>query len=265
MLNSNESVNILVLDYDDCTFSLNSDREDAISEPLIAHTTDHQFDAFYGCTHRSYASIDWLKTYMQNRAAKINYDKEKLENAFPTYKITASFANATQLPCYGVSTMDDYLYEKCSVGFENTLKPYEKDKTLATNTPYLSGYKIPFFAYYYGKNPQLLQIAKDAKEKHPNQKIQLTYVDDTLSLCKMAKEASKLPEWPEDVTLNIMRHDASKINATIIPLEDIEAAETPYTDYSYLPAISFFATKNAAPPAPILDDKNQPLSIKQPV
>src|SRR5436190_1131631 len=146
-------IRLLATDYDGTAVTLYGSRDDMLSTSLIQHAINNNYTAFYGITHRCYATAGFIKPLAHIKTWHSNYSVEEIQNNITTIKITEHFAEATQLPCLGVSMLDDAV-NQFDYTYENMIKPYElTGKITDAESQYIPIYKIA--AYGVSKNNQL--------------------------------------------------------------------------------------------------------------
>jgi hypothetical protein len=222
-----KTVKILVVDYDECSFSLMNERKDGLSPELIKIAKKNNYRGFYGGTHRCYRSLritSFISNYMQ-----LNQEREKQnENSIFTHIITKNFAEATGLSCFAVSTPDDFSdaaskapsEQQCGLGYEKILKPWEEEillldkKNTLEKKPYVlpdakdQSYSIqlkPFEKVSNNKNQQLLSIARDASFKFPDSNIEIDFFDDREDFCSSISQIP-LDKLPLNTSIRSFRH-----------------------------------------------------------
>lgn len=209
------TMKFLVTDYDKCAFTTRGTHPQLLSAALARYALMSDYAGFYGCTHRSYAILPILLKHATDKADQTNYDEGTITSMFPTYAITENFQHETNLACLGVSTVDDLLGKKCGESYETIIKPFEKSSVRPS--PDMRYVKLDDYnKYTKSKNQQLAQVAMHAAERYPKVKITLDYMDDNVSLCRKALEATKQSDWPHSVSLDVYHHDATDDDAPIV-------------------------------------------------
>lgn len=214
-MDARKTMKILVTDYDKCAFTTRGSHPQLLSAALTRYALMSDYDGFYGCTHRSYSILPILLKHATDKADQTNYDEGTITAMFPTYAVTEHFQHATNLACLGVSTVDDLLDKDCGDSYETIIKPFEKSSVRPSpdmRYVLLDDYN----KYTKSKNPQLTQVAMHAAGCYPDVKITLDYMDDNVSLCRKALEATKQSDWPRKVSLNVFHHDAASDDAPIV-------------------------------------------------
>lgn len=205
----------LVVGYNKCAFTQEGTRPDMLSESLVQHARENNYDGFFGCTHRVYVRLNWLKNNAISHLNTDLYTQQDLDNCHPTYKITENFSRATGLPCQAVSTPEDLCLNLCGAGFTEVIKPFEMNGA----TPYSEDH-LPLCDFFKIKTKyvQLLQIANQISFAYPDHRILLDFIDDNKAICDNAKDLSNDPAWPENVKINIYRHLAENDHSPITPV-----------------------------------------------
>ena len=218
-----------VTDYDFCAFSATSERDDKLSQAIIDKAKSQHYDGFYACTHRSYSDIDLVRRYALRAGTKLGFDKKAIQDNSSTYKITANFENATQLPLMAVSTLDDIYYPTPGTAYTAILEPYEKEaKKAERGAEYLS--KLNVLRHSTSKNYQLTQIARHAAENYPKVTVILDYFDDFETLCNSAKTVMQEKKWPGNVYLNIYHYENGNIKTIQEPDVFFDVEEEFFSD-----------------------------------
>lgn len=232
----------LITDYDDTAFSYTSRREDHLSQAIVDMAKNGDYDGFYGCTHRTYSTIDILKV---RTLRSVFISLQNARKNFATYLITEHFAKATSLPLQAVSTVDDVIPENrahgVGYGYDHLLKPYEESGTVAASDQAFMR-KRDAITYPSNKNVQLLQIAEHAVNANPGSSIVLDFVDDSKENCLNALEAIRQPDWPADVSLNIYHYQPDGKLVLLQEVEDLLSEST-----SPLQENSIFTERSSSP------------------
>lgn len=233
-------INILVVEYDQCLFTVHGTSPQMLSRPVIEFIRDRRgIEGFYGCTHRSFARLPELKTKAKEELQSTTYTQQDLLDNFSTVKITQNLQEAVSLKCFAVSTLDDLVLEECGAGYTNHIAPFEKTngKTKpADDAPLFLATK--FKSQKDTKNPQLLQIAQHIATQYSNANITLTYLDTKEKICKSGREACKQKRWPSNVSIDIYQHMAESDRS---PIELIGTAKPKTKKKSDLQMVGSFA------------------------
>ncbi len=233
-------INILVVEYDHCLFTVNGTSPQMLSKPIIDFVRDRrEIVEFYGCTHRSYARLAELKNKAKEELLSTTYSQQDLLDNFSTFTITHHFQTAVSLTCLGVSTLDDLVLEECGAGYTKVIAPYEKSngKTKPEEDAELF-LPAKFKAQKDTKNPQLLQIAQQVARLYSGAEITLTYLDTEKKVCKSAREACQQKRWPSNVSIEIYQHAAENDRS---PVEHIGTAKPKTKKKSDLQVVGSFA------------------------
>ena len=209
-------IRILVLDIDETAYCSLSTREDKLSQAVIDIAIAGNYNGLYGCTHRSYLTLDFCKLEALRIAADHGkYDFQSIVSNFATSKVLPRFAEVTGLPLHAISMVDDVLHEKPGLTYETLIKPLEeRNERARSSTQYLAEENV--FKHWHTKNPQLTQIAKHARELYTDAEIVLDFIDDRKPLCEKALNAHLGDTWPAKVSINAFHCDY--VNGSITPV-----------------------------------------------
>lgn len=220
---------LLLLDVDNTSFAYTNTFRDGISPRIIEEVqrvqhTPERYEGFIIVTHRHFASYDgWLRNPLQR--VGIEHLRSVLHIGF-THQVINHLEQQTGLSCLVVSTLQDFLLrgkQECGWGYENQIKKVEK--LLLTHYCQLgmdnvdraemifeyfqqcatySQCQIQWDTDYTSKNLQLLDVIAYLNRCYPAEKLDLTFIDDVMNICRNAL----LLTLPAGVTLSVCHHDA---------------------------------------------------------
>jgi len=201
-------VRLLILDIDETAFSSISKRKDKLSQPIIDMAKDGNYNGLYGCTHRSYLTLEFCKNEAIRIAADHDvHDYYGIVNNFHTYKVLPALAKEAGLTLHAISMVDDLIHDGPGVTYETIVRPYEEFQKPAESASSHLSHKDAV-ENWYTKNPQLKQIATHARELYPEaESIVMDFVDDRQPLCEKALTVSREKGWPEGMALNAFHYD----------------------------------------------------------